>query len=298
MSTNNYAQQQFCDWRESLKKNQRKTVYVITLFVLIYLFVGFIVDIYLYGGFVTGRFFLVTKTLLTLQVTPLITLIMGGVAIISLLVTYALYDRIMLLGTNSREVTPNKISSSEEQQLYNIVEEMKIAAGLRHTPKIYIIDANYINAFASGYSEKSAMIAVTRGLIQKLNRSELQAVIAHELSHIRHGDIKLALTASVLANIMLIVLDILFYSVLFGRQSRRQGGNKFAIVIILLRYLLPVITVLLMLYLSRTREYMADAGSVELLRDNQPIANALLKISGDHEKNFDSYQEEYSSTPS
>jgi len=152
-------------------------------------------------------------------------------------------------------------------------------------PKVYLIEADYMNAFASGYSEKSAMVAITRGLIQKLNRAELQAVMAHELSHVRHMDIKLTLMASVLANLILIVLDIVFYNAIFSRRSsdENRSGNALLTAIIILRYLLPVINILLLLYLSRTREYMADAGCVQLTRDNQALATALLKINSDHQ---------------
>lgn len=103
----------------------------------------------------------------------------------------------------------------EEKKLYNVIEEMKVAAGLSFMPKVYIIEADYMNAFASGLSEKSAMVAITRGLMNKLDRAELQAVMAHELSHIRHQDIKLTMMASVLSNIMLIIVDLLFYNLIF-----------------------------------------------------------------------------------
>jgi heat shock protein HtpX len=125
---------------------------------------------------------------------------MLGIAGISLLVTYSMYDKLMLSGTQYHEITAKTAQNTAEQQLYNVVEEMKIAAGLRYMPRVFIIDANYMNAFASGYSEKSAMVAITRGLMEKLTRDEMQAVMAHELSHIRHMDIKLTLTASVLAS--------------------------------------------------------------------------------------------------
>ncbi|HLB58104.1 MAG TPA: zinc metalloprotease HtpX, partial [Gammaproteobacteria bacterium] len=194
---------------------------------------------------------------------------------------------------------PATAQTTAEKQSYNVVEELKIAAGLRYMPKIFIIDADYMNAFASGYSEKSAMIAITRGLLEKLNRAELQAVMAHELSHIRHLDIKLTLMASVLANLMLMVLDIFFYNAIFSsrRSSNSRGRDSLATIIIILRYLLPIINILLLLYLSRTREYMADAGSVELLRDNQPLASALLKINNDHADNKDNYSQAYQRTP-
>src|SRR5436189_6418504 len=99
---------------------------------------------------------------------------------------------------------------------------MKIAAGLQYMPRVFIIEADYMNAFASGYSEKSAMVAITRGLMEKLNRSELQAVMAHELSHIRHNDIKLKLMASVLANLMIMELDIFFYNAIFSRRNNDE----------------------------------------------------------------------------
>src|SRR5688500_5014647 len=149
-------------------------------------------------------------------------------------------------------------------------------------PKVCLIEEDYMNSFVSGYIEKSAMVAITRGLIEKLNRDELQAVMAHELSHIRHLDIKLTLMASVLANLMLMVLDIFFYNAYFSARSDSRGRNSLATVIIILRYLLPLINIFLILYLSRTREYMADAGSVQLVRDNKPLASALLKINADN----------------
>lgn len=163
-------------------------------------------------------------------------------------------------------------------------------------PRVFLIEADYMNAFASGYSEKSAMVAITRGLMDKLDRAEMQAVMAHELSHIRHHDIKLTMTVAVLSNILLIVIDILFYSAFFGRDNRKQD-NRLLTVIIILRYVLPLITVILALFLSRTREYMADAGSVELMRDNEPMARALLKISADHEQNSETYAKAYGDTP-
>lgn len=287
------------DWRQTIRANNRKTIFVIVLFFLIYLALGLLVDTYIYTsqypGAMPSQIFM---GLLTLKLFPMVTLIMFGIAAISLLVTFSLHDRIMLLGTEYKEITPQTAQSSMEKQLYNVIEELKIAAGLHYMPKIYIIDADYMNAFASGYSEKSAMMAITRGLIEKLNRSELQAVMAHEMSHIRHMDIKLTLMASVLANLMLMVLDIFFYSAVFSRRSSdNRSGNGLVSIIFLLRYLLPVINILLLLYLSRTREYMADAGSVELLRDNQPLASALIKINGDHQAHQDAYNAAYQQTP-
>jgi heat shock protein HtpX len=286
------------DWRKQLSSNTRRTYMVIGIFFAIYFAIGMLIDVYIYAGqFPRATISQLFFALITFQLFPLVTLIMCGVAAISLFITFSFHNRLMLLGTEYHEVTPETARDVSEQQLYNVVEEMKIAAGLRFMPKVFIIDADYMNAFASGFSEKSAMVAITRGLMEKLTRSELQAVMAHELSHIRHLDIKLTLMASVLANLMVIVLDIFFYNIIFSRRSENDSRNSLAGIIMILRYLLPVINVLLLFYLSRTREYMADAGSVELLRDNQPLASALLKIQNDHAENQEKYNQAYQQTP-
>lgn len=286
------------DWRKSLRVNNRKTVLVITVFFLIYLALGLLVDMFINSQqFPGASFSQLFHVIVTLNVFPIATMVMLVIAAISLIVTFSLHDKLMLLGTEYREITAETAQDNTEKQLYNVVEEMKVAAGLRYMPKVFLIEADYMNAFASGYSEKSAMVAITRGLIQKLNRSELQAVMAHEISHIRHLDIKLTLMASVLANLMIIIIDIFFYAAIFShRREDNRSGNALATAIIILRYVLPLINILLLLYLSRTREYMADAGSVELLRDNQPLASALLKIQNDHAENQDSYGAAYQQT--
>lgn len=284
------------NWREQLRRNERKTRWVIALFLLIYTAVGLLVDAVVlesvYPQVSLEESFL---ALITFKAPPYATMLMLALAAISLLITYSMYDRIMLLGTEYHEINPQTARTLEEKQLYNVVEEMKVAAGLRYMPKVFLIEADYMNAFASGYSEKSAMVAITRGLMQKLDRAEMQAVMAHELSHIRHHDIKLTLTVAVLSNIMLIVIDMLFYSVIFRRGNRRDD-NRLVMIIMLLRYILPLITVVLALFLSRTREYMADSGAVELMRDNEPMARALLKITEDHQQHAEKYINEYGNT--
>lgn len=284
------------DWRQQLKQNERKTRTVIALFILVYFIVGLLADtVILMNMHPQASLAQCVHALVTLRVVPYATIIMLAFAGISLLITYSLYDKIMLLGTEYKEITLENTRSLQEKQLYHVVEEMKVASGLQYMPKVYIIDADYMNAFASGYSERSAMVAITRGLMEKLDRAEMQAVMAHELSHIRHHDIKLTLMVAVLSNILLIVIDVLFYSVVFKRDDRR-GDNRLLMVIMILRYVLPLITVLLALFLSRTREYMADAGCVELMRDNEPMARALLKISDDHQQHAQEYSQEYGNT--
>lgn len=293
------------DWRRQLALNQRKTKIVIFTFICMYLFLGFLFDIAWqvsalhydsYGNIYHITLEQAIKGLATLKYFPILTLITGCIAVIALLIAFAWHDKIILMGTDYHEVKQDS-QVLQEAQLYHVVEEMCIAAGLHYTPKVYIIDAPYMNAFASGYSEKSALVAITQGLLGKLDRSELQAVIAHELSHIRHLDIKLTLTVSILANLMLIGIDVLFWTVIYGGGRNQRENNRLFIIIYLIRIILPFVTLLLMLYLSRTRETMADAGSVELTRSNEPLARALLKIDKDYKTNVEEYRPLYASVP-
>lgn len=301
INTNKYSVHA-ADWRQQLALNNRRTRIVIVLFILIYTCLGLLVDIYInlpainFAPPGSNGLSYIVQQLVTFKIFPYATVSMVVVAAISLFITYHYHDKIMLLGTNYTEITSENATDPQTRQLFNVVEEMKVASGLSFMPKIYIIDAEYMNAFASGYSEKSAMVAITRGLLEKLDRNELAAVMAHELSHVRHHDIKLTLTASILSNLMLMVVDLLFYNALFSRRDRDSEDNKFIIVIVILRYVMPLLTILLMMYLSRTREYMADAGCVELMRDNEPLGRALLKIHEDTQANAAAYDQAYNAT--
>lgn len=285
------------NWREQIRRNEQRTRFVIIAFIALYVFVGVLVDLLMLTELTNVSTGHAIHILFNLQHFPYATVSMGVIAIISLMVTIKMYDKIMLLGTNSWEVTHQSANSIQEKQLINVVEEMKIAAGLNYLPKIYMIEADYMNAFATGYSEKSALVAITRGLLVKLDRAELTAVMAHELSHVRHLDIKLTLVVGVLSNIMLMVSDFFFYRPMYRHRTTSSGKNNGLIVaVMILRYLLPLLTLLLTLFLSRSREYMADAGCVELMRDNEPLARALLKIHDDHQANAEKYQEAYGET--
>lgn len=285
-------QQSTANWRATLTKNNRKTTWIIACFILMYASLGLLLDTHKLSMFMPPDTPVSTLliNLLTFQVTPTVTLIFFGIALVSLWVSFAWHNKIMLMGTNAKLITKQS-EDSDEQRLYNVVEEMKVAAGLAYMPKVYLIEAVYMNAFASGYSERSAMVAITRGLLDKLDRDELTAVMAHELSHIRHGDIKLILMASVLSNLILIIIDMIFYPLLFDRKA-----GPLLLIVTVLRYTLPLATMLLMLFLSRSREYMADAGCVELMRDNEPLARALMKIRHDSLLNKYTYSLAYRET--
>ncbi|MBK2108870.1 zinc metalloprotease HtpX [Francisella tularensis] len=284
------------NWREVVRKNSYRTYFVIATFLIVFFLLGIFIDtIWRYSEFANAYYnrygielpiSRVFYSLATFQIPPYATMIISTVAVIWVFVTFSMYDKIMLSGTEYQEITADN-QDPLARRVYNVVEEMKVAAGMRYMPKVFLIDANYMNAFASGYSEKSAMVAITTKLANALNRDELQAVMAHELTHIRNQDIKLNLFTMVLSNMMLIIMDFLFYSALFSSNSNNNNNNRnnnaaaFFIIIMILRYVLQIFTIFMMLFLSRTREYMADAGAVELMRTNMPMANALIKIAND-----------------
>ncbi|QLE79515.1 zinc metalloprotease HtpX [Francisella sp. Scap27] len=283
------------NWREVVAKNTRKTYFVIATFLVVFFLLGIFVDTFWRYSELANAYYHTYGTqlpiskvfiaLATFQIPPVATMIIFAIAVIWVLITFSSYDKIMLSGTEYQEISPDN-QDPLARKIYNVVEEMKVAAGMRYMPKVFLIEANYMNAFASGYSEKSAMVAITNKLANALTRDELQAVMAHELTHIRNQDIKLNLFTMVLSNMMLIIMDFLFYSALFSgnnnsRDSKNNNAAAFFIIIMILRYMLQIFTIFMMLFLSRTREYMADAGAVELMRTNVPMANALLKISND-----------------
>jgi len=180
-----------------------------------------------------------------------------------------------------------KISRDDHPRLYNVVEEMKIASGLEKMPDIYIIDDPALNAFATGRDPNRAAVAITSGLLQKLNRDELQGVIGHEISHIKNRDVLLmAITAVLLGTIVILAwyaTRILFFSGMAGnRRSSSSGGGSGQIVILVLAIVLvvlaPIMAQLIYFAISRKREYLADASSALYTRYPEGLASALEKL--------------------
>ena len=181
-----------------------------------------------------------------------------------------------------------KIERKDFPRLYNIVEEMKIASGLPSIPDIYIIDDPAPNAFATGRNPNKSAIAVTSGLLQRLNRDELQGVIAHEIGHIKNRDVMLVVLTGILMGAIVLLADLaLWYLILGGarggRRSASGGGGQAQVIILIvgiaLIILAPIIARLLYFAMSRRREYLADASSAQYTRYPEGLASALEKIS-------------------
>jgi heat shock protein HtpX len=177
------------------------------------------------------------------------------------------------------------ITKADNPMLYNLVENLTIAAGLP-MPKLYITPELQINAFATGRDPQHAAVAVTQGALQRLNKDELQGVLAHELSHVGNRDILVSTVAAVLAGIIALIADIFLRSLMFGGFGGgrgRGGGNGesqeiFFIAAIVLSILAPIGTMLIQLAISRRRESLADASGVLLTRYPEGLISALQKI--------------------
>lgn len=198
---------------------------------------------------------------------------------ISALISYYFSDKITLAMSGAKEV-----SRENGRDLYAMVENLTIAAGLP-MPRVYIIEDTAPNAFATGRNPKNAVVVFTTGILQKLNKTELEGVTAHELSHIGNYDIRVMTLVVVLVGTITLLADWMMRASFFGRSrdDDRNGGNVFAILGLVLAIISPIIGLLLQLAVSRQREFLADASGVLLTRYPEGLASALEKISSDKE---------------
>ena len=195
-------------------------------------------------------------------------------------------DSVVLGVSGAKEVDP-----ASAPQLMNVVQELALAANVP-MPKVYIIDDTAPNAFATGRDPQHASVAITKGLLEKLDREELQGVIGHELSHVRNLDIRFALLVGVLVGSIALLADFFLRFTFWGggRSSSRdndRGGNGlqavFFVVAIVLSIVAPIAARFVQLAVNRQREYLADASSVQLTRNPYGLERALAKISEDQE---------------
>ncbi len=268
------------NFEKIIAQNRIKTNAVLATYCVIFAFIGLLVDVIRINANDLG---IALFKLMTFQIFPTITIIMFLVAFVIIVVCIQNFSSIMLSGDEYKLIDPNKVLSSKENQIHRLLLELLEEAKLHFEPKLYIIKAPYMNAFASGWNESNSLIALTSALIERLDRDELKAVIAHELSHIRHNDIRLTMCVGILSNIMLLVAN---FSVYFFMGNRKNSGANLArMILLVLQIVLPFLTLLLQMYLSRTREYMTDSGAAFLMHDNKPMIRALQKISNDYKEN-------------
>lgn len=176
-------------------------------------------------------------------------------------------------------VGAKKIKKEDLPEVYRIVENLAITAGLPNPPKVYLINSQALNAFATGKSPRNSYIALTQGIIEKLNKEELEGVIAHEISHIKNYDIRVMMAATILAGIIAIMADIFLRLSFVSGRDKERGNGLFALIGFLLALFAPIFAHLITLSISRKREFMADASAALLTRNPEGLASALEKIS-------------------
>jgi len=253
---------------EVQSSNKWKSAIIVALFVLfVFLAVYFIASaLGYYWGYQPGGLGLVG-----------IALIVSG---ISSFCSYYYSDKIILGISGARKATP-----TEDKLFTQVVENLCIGAGLPR-PALYVIDDPSPNAFATGRDPQHAAICATSGLLDKLNRSELEGVFGHELTHVKNFDTRLMAVVAVMVGLIALLGDWFMRSVWFGggRRSNDREGNMGAIFMLLgivFAILSPIVGTLIQLAISRRREFMADAGSVEITRQPEDLISALEKISDD-----------------
>jgi heat shock protein HtpX len=249
--------------------NRRNSVLLVVIVMLFFALFGYVIGYALTGD--SGSALGAVAIALALSVLSAVGSYFGG-------------DQVVLKSSQAQE-----ISRRQSPELFDVVGEMSTAAGVP-MPRVYLIDDPSPNAFATGRDPQHASIAVTAGLLRRLDREELQGVIGHEMSHVRNYDIRFSLLVGVLVGgISLLAQFFLRWTFWFGGGSRRNDrdggliGVLFLILGLVLSILAPIFTTLVQLAVSRQREYLADASSVELTRNPYGLERALAEIASDPE---------------
>ncbi|HYC74734.1 M48 family metallopeptidase [Brevundimonas sp.] len=174
-----------------------------------------------------------------------------------------------------------KVERRTQPELYNLLENLAISRGLR-TPTLRIIETDSLNAFATGLHEGRYSVTVTRGLLNTLTRDELEAVLAHELTHVINKDVRTMVIASIFAGIISVIAELVFRGLVYSRGGRRDNKNAMPLILIGLAFAVIgfVLAFVIRMMLSRTREFVADAGAVELTKNPDAMISALRKIEG------------------
>jgi protease htpX homolog len=217
-----------------------------------------------------------------MQFLSVVPIVLAGVAI-WFVISYFFHTQMIQMATHSEP-----LERRDNKRVYNLTENLCMSVGMT-MPKLYIIESDALNAFASGINEKTFAVTLTRGIINTLSDEELEGVIAHELTHIRNRDVRLLIVTIVFVGIFATIADLALRMLLNGggnmfssrnRKNDKGGGAMLLLIILLVAGAIYFLSILFKLALSRSREYMADAGAVELTHNSMALASALRKISG------------------
>lgn len=252
---------------DEISSNKKRTIGLFAIYVLFIFFLVFALAFVFFGG--------------DFVFASSISLFVGFFLIIYGLVSLKYSKEIALKVSGAVKANPDSY-----KQLYNVVEELSIAAGIP-MPEVYIVNDPAPNAFATGSKPEHSAVAVTTGLLTLLNREELSGVIAHELSHIKNYDIRVSSLAAVFAGFTVIISDIIFRSLFWGSfrsSGSRDSGNAqiiFVVVAIVLAIISPIIAKMIQFAISRNREFLADSSAVQITRNPLGLISALSKLDSD-----------------
>jgi heat shock protein HtpX len=195
------------------------------------------------------------------------------------LIAFASHSKLIKMATKAKP-----LARKENMRIYNLTENLCISVGMK-MPKLFVIDSDALNAFASGINEKTYAVTLTSGIIEQLDDKELEGVIAHELTHIRNKDVRLLIISIIFVGIFAFLVQILFRSVLYGSGRRRNSkvDGRAMLIALAIAVVVYILSIMFKFALSRKREFMADAGAVELTKNPTAMASALRKISGNHD---------------
>ena len=260
-------------FHQQIAQNKRRSWFLLLVVTAVLVVLGYVIGVAWTGSAGSGLIFIPAAIALS--------------AVLSLGAWFG-GDGLVLAASRAREV-----SEADTPQLINVVRELTVSAGIP-MPRVYLIDDTAPNAFATGRDPGHASIAVTTGLLEKLDREELQGVVGHELSHVRNYDIRFSLLVGVLVGSIALLSDMFlrmtWWSGVTGRRGRRSGSSEgnglqavMMVVAIALAILAPIFGRMVQLAISRQREFLADASSVELTRNPVGLERALVRIAADPE---------------
>lgn len=248
-------------FHDEIRRNKLKSVFLMVIIFIIFVILGMLISVTL----APDAFFIILIFAIIFS-------------LVYILISYNNSHKIALASVGAKPA-----SHTEHRMLFHAVESMSLASGLP-MPKIYVMESEQINAFASGKNPDNAVICVTTGALKKLNKQELEGVIAHEMSHVANYDIRFMTLAAILIGIIAIIAEIFLRSLWFSSHGERKGKTQALILAlaIIAAILAPISAQLVSLAISRKREFAADATGVKLTRYPPGLKNALIKIKNEH----------------
>jgi heat shock protein HtpX len=253
--------QQHIDFRDEISRNKWKSFFLMIAVFVVLVILGYVISM----AFDPGYFFIIMIFSIVFSISYI-------------LINFYNSAQIAIASVGAK-----KASSTEHKQFYSLVEGLTIASGLP-MPKLYVMKSDQINAFASGRDPQNAVICVTEGALEKLDKRELEAVLAHELGHIGNYDIRYMTLVAVMVGMIAIISQIFLRSLWFSSGGRDKKNGIYILIGIVLAILAPIVVQLVQLSISRKREYASDATAVKFTRYPGALISALEKIKSDSVK--------------